>query len=131
MRLELNNIYRKVGFSAYSCFWLFQDGGQRDINAQQNELRQLNARNQTEFSSRQIQNNRLNNGCYYSRTDKISGCFDTQLPATGNYWLPISRNSPWGKLSVIDYLNVWRDYIGTAASKRYCRRFSYCSLSMK
>lgn len=116
--VELNNIYRKVGFSAgLHVSWLFQDGGQRDINAQQNELRQLNARNQTEFSSRQIQNNRLNNGLLLQQNRQNIGLLDTQLAGYRQLLATYKQEFALGQLSVIDYLNVWRDYVGLQHQK--------------
>lgn len=116
--VELNNIYRKVGVSAGIHFsWLIKDGGQRDINAQQNEIRKLNARQQSEFYNNQIQNNRLNYALVLQQSQQNIKQLDSQLEGYEKLIATYRQEFALGQLSVIDYLNVVRTYTGLQQQK--------------
>lgn len=116
--VEINNLYRKVGFSAGVYFsWLINDGHQGDINAQQNELRQLVARNQSEFSSRQIQHNRQNQQLLLQQNRQNIDQLEKQLTGYRQLLDTYKQEFALGQLSVVDYLNVLRTYVGLQQQK--------------
>lgn len=109
--VELNNIYRKVGLSAgIRVSWLFRDGGQRDINAQQNEIRKMTAQNQRQFMQSQIANNRMNNALILQQSRQNIEVLNTQLEGYEKTMTSFRQEFALGQLSVIDYLNVLRTY---------------------
>lgn len=109
--VELNNIYRKVGVSAgIHISWLFRDGGQKNINAQQNEIRKMTAQNQRQFMQNQIANNRMNNALILQQSLQNIEVLDAQLTGYEKTMTSYRQEFALGQLSVIDYLNVVRTY---------------------
>ncbi|MEZ4995598.1 MAG: TolC family protein [Saprospiraceae bacterium] len=116
--VELNNIYRKVGISAgIHVSWLINDGGQRDINAQQNELRRLMAGNQATFSDLQIRNNRQNYQLLLEQNRRNVALFEEQLNGYEQLLTSYKQELALGQISVVDYLNVVRIYRGLQQQK--------------
>lgn len=116
--VEINNIYRKVGVSAgIRVSWLLGDGGQGSINAQQNKLRQLNARTQAQFTNQQIQNNRQNNALVLRQSRQNIQLLETQLDNYQRLLTAYRQEFALGQLSVIDYLNVMRTYVSLQQQK--------------
>lgn len=109
--IDLNHVYRKVGVSAgIHASWLFRDGGQRTINAQQNEIRQFNAKNQAQFIYQQIQNNRQNYALLLEETQKNINLINQQLEVYQKLFTTYRQEMALGQLSVMDYLNILRTY---------------------
>ena len=116
--VEVNNMYRKIGFSAGVHFsWLINDGRQGDIHAQQNELRLLVARNQSEFSNRQIQHNRRNNELLLQQNRQNIDQLEKQLVGYRQLLEIYKQEFSIGQLSVIDYLALLRTYVGLHQQK--------------
>lgn len=116
--VELNNIYRKAGFSAGAhVSWLFGDGGQRGLNAQQNEARQLDAGNQAGFAKRQIQNNRLNNERLLQLYSQNIQLLNGQLANSQALLDTYRKELALGQISLMDYLLVLRAYAGLQQQK--------------
>lgn len=109
--VDLNNLYRKVGFSAGLRFtWLLEDGGRRDINRQQNELRRKTAAAYSRFTTDQLQNYRLANNQLLIRTETSIDLLTRQLSDYDRLLLSYRTEFAKGQLPVIDYLNVVRSY---------------------
>lgn len=109
--VEINNIYRKIGVSAgIHLSWLIKDGGQKNINTQQNEIRKLNAHNQSQFINNQIQNNRLNSVLVLQQSRQNIALLDTQLEGYQKLLTTYQQEFALGQLSVIDYLNVVKTF---------------------
>lgn len=109
--IELNHIYRKVGVSAGIHFsWLLGDGGQRKLTAQQNKIRQLNARTQAQFARNQMNNARKNYAVILREKQQNLQLLNAQLENYQALLTSFRKEFAAGQLSVIDYLNVLRTY---------------------
>ncbi|MCB0559779.1 MAG: hypothetical protein KDD09_12595, partial [Phaeodactylibacter sp.] len=59
----------------------------------------------------------LNNGLLLQQNRQNIGLLDTQLAGYRQLLATYKQEFALGQLSVIDYLNVWRDYIGLQHQK--------------
>ncbi|MCP9234735.1 TolC family protein [Lewinella sp. JB7] len=109
--VTLNNIQRKVGVSAgVHLSWLLLDGGQRNINSQENEIRRQSAARYAAYTRQQLANYRRNGVAILARFADNLALVDRQLSDYERVLVTYRREFAMGQLGVIEYLNVIRTY---------------------
>ena len=107
--VTVQNIQRKLGVSAgVHLSWVLYDGGQRNLNAQQNEIRRQTAARYAEFTRQQLENYRTNGAALLQTFTANQALLDRQLQDYDRVLNTYRKEFAMGQVSVVDYLTVIR-----------------------